>query len=104
MLLMAGCSNNGTPPPAGIIPVDSMSVILAEIHILEAYANYPSLQDSMAINYEKSYEALFERTGVTRERYDISYDYYVQSPEKMNTLYEKVINALSERENMIAKP
>ncbi len=102
--ILAGCGRNGDSEPKGLIPVDSMALILADIHIVEAMGNYPSMIDSVEIDFNQYYLDVLKKHGVNAVRYDSSYSYYVRSSKKMDEIYERVLSELSARENAPSSP
>lgn len=86
---------------AGIIPMDSMQFLLAEVHIVESYRNRSYQQlggDTVSFSRTKAmYEAVMEKHGLSVDRFLDSYAYYQQQhPMILDSLYEGVNQKLNE--------
>lgn len=71
-----------------------MAEVLTDIHIVEAEANLRTLPDSAStekINFQK----VFEKNKITKKQYENSLTFYIDHPELLNEIYEKVLNELS---------
>ncbi|MFN3529788.1 MAG: DUF4296 domain-containing protein [Bacteroidia bacterium] len=85
----------------GIVPLDSMEVLLAEVHIIESYRNRGyqiSGKDTLSVSRVKAlYEESLDKYGISIERFLDSYAYYKkQHPVVLDSLYEGVNRRLNE--------
>ena len=86
---------------ASIVPFDSMTLLLAEVQLIESYRNRSFQQagrDSVPMgNVKAMYDQVFARYGVNFERFDKSYQYYQeQHPFVLDSLYTGVNQRLNE--------
>jgi hypothetical protein len=85
----------------GIVPMDSMELLLTEVHLIESYRNKSFQQvgrDTVSSSAVKSYyvQAL-GRHGVSLDRFLESYAFYQkQHPVILDSLYEGVNQRLNE--------
>jgi len=94
-LVGIGCANpNETAIPAGIVPADTMAVMLSELHLIEgARSGKQIMGDSLSM--DAYYDALYVRHGVEAERFKTSFAWYSRNPKLLEALYEDVIVRLS---------
>jgi hypothetical protein len=86
----------------GIVPPDSMELLLVEVHLAESYRNlHQVLTPSDTLSRPEMaelYRQLFKPFGVSPERFLASYAYYErQHPVVMDSLYSGVTRRLNER-------
>lgn len=85
----------------GILPLDSMELLLAETHLIESYRNRGfqlSGKDTLSNSRVKAlYEESLGRYGVGVDRFITSFSYYKkQHPAVLDSLYEGVNRRLNE--------
>lgn len=79
-----------------------MSMVIADIHIAEAGINLKTFPDS-ASKENLSFEKIFEKNKITKAQYDTSIAFYIDHPELLNEVYEKVLNELSKMQGNASK-
>lgn len=88
--------------PAGIISPDSMAVILADMHSVEALITHGLLinnnPSATAFSY---YEGVYLQNKISRERFEESYNFYRLQPALLKEIYNKVIEELSSRQGAL---
>jgi hypothetical protein len=50
------------------------------------------------MNPEKQYQLLFNKYNISKERYDSSYQFYLDNPALLNKIYENVIIELTKKQ------
>ena len=98
ILICISCNDNKNTLPEGIIPRDSMIVILADIHIAEAKLQNagPAFRDK---TFKSAYlQQVLRKAGVDSSRFLGSFDYYSSHPEIFSIMYEQVIVEISKRQ------
>jgi hypothetical protein len=101
ILIVLFCASCIKPaePPVGIIPKDTMSYILTDIHIAEAKLSVkPLMQDSARENYSNTKTSIFKKYHISEGRFNESFDWYTQNIEQLDKIYEVVVDSLSLRE------
>jgi hypothetical protein len=97
--LTAACDGREGKLPEGILPRDSVVVILADIHIAEAGALNKTAGGDVLKQFAKDhYLYVLQIHNTTREAFEKSYRYYAEEPEKFESMYTDVINELSRRQ------
>lgn len=82
--------------PDYVITQDSMVHILADVHIQEAMMNQYSQEGRhMKMNPVKQYQLIFDKYKISKERYDSSYQFYLDNPSLLNKIYENVVIELT---------
>ena len=82
--------------PVEIISLDTMSMIIADMHIVESISNFRGMMDTPeSKKIEEQYSGIFSNYKITPERFRKSYDYYLETPERMDKVYVLVLEQLS---------
>jgi len=86
----------------GIVPPDSMEILLVEVHLAESYRNLHQVltpSDTLSSpEMAQLYRQILKPYGVSTERFLDSYAYYeAQHPVVMDSLYSGVTRRLNER-------
>jgi hypothetical protein len=99
LALLTSCYRNLNYPSAEI-PKEKMISVLADIHLAEAkVAGFTAIsqpeRDSITAVY---YETIFRIYDVKAEAFDQSMNAYMQNPEELSKIYEKVLEKLQKDE------
>lgn len=99
VILWCSCSDDKAPDY--LIPEDTMVSLLIDVHLVDAYfyeMYEPTyLEEYMTDSMTVAYSAIFEKYGVTADRFTKSIDYYTDRPETFRAIYEKVILQLNNK-------
>lgn len=99
VMLWASCSTDKAPDY--LISEDDVVPILVDVHLIDAYfyeMYEPAyLEEYMSDSMSIAYSAIFEKHGVTADRFTKSIDYYSDRPETFRAIYEKVILQLNNK-------
>ena len=102
--LLFSCGNEKektVATPADVLPKEKMALVITDIHLAEAKA---SLQPTPDTSSEKlNFRMIFEKNKITKDQYEKSIAFYIDNPELMNEVYEKVLNELSRMQGEAAK-
>lgn len=81
----------------GLIPLDSMRVIIRDIYIAEAYSQrmQPKAQNGQ-YNFLPAYKQVVNQHKFTEEQFKKSFEYYLGYPEEMEKLYDLIIQELTQ--------
>jgi len=78
-----------TPP--GIIKPDKMVDILCDLHIAESGLEHKGFYgDSLDIYINDYYFAIFQKYGISKEKYIKSINFYLENPYILEIIYRKV--------------
>lgn len=97
ILVIFACSD--TPKaPADVIDKETMSKILADIHLIESKAGRMSFQayDSTKVAYNELERRVLLKYKTDTTRYKASYKFYVANPESMVKIYDETLKILEE--------
>lgn len=99
MLAAVGCqSANGDDE---IMSKDAMVTYLIDLHIAEAQIqNLRLRKDSSDFVFELYERHLLKKNGITDSLFTRSYNYYLQYPDKLEDIYESVVDSISVRKSM----
>ena len=97
--MIGACKSKHEPADATIIPIDTLVTLLAEIQLIEA-ANAIHIMQSkdpkkMAAAH---YVGLFQRYGISQQRFETSMHHYNNNPELLEEIYGSVIEELSKKQ------
>jgi hypothetical protein len=98
LLVIASCSDNKPLPsiPGDVLNPDSMSIILRDLHLMDSGVNGHFFQsNNITSDKSKLRNLVFEKHRVKAEYFFKSMDYYTANPERLDTVYQKVIVELS---------
>jgi len=104
MLFLFSCGAPKEKNPDNLLPPDSMVSILVDIHLAEAAANVTRISDVQAFKAPQLYPAIFKSHQTDSATFHNSFNYYLKRPEKLEKIYDKVLNELSRRESETGKP
>ncbi|MEM7298068.1 MAG: DUF4296 domain-containing protein [Bacteroidota bacterium] len=98
LVILFSCTTSDKPE--NLIEKEKMSKLIMEIHLLEAKINHVPItpQDSTQAVYEHFEQLLFEDFGVTKEQYEISFNYYVANPNEFEKIYTTTVDSLLQKE------
>lgn len=97
-VLFISCgSNTKTQPPP--IPEEQFILILTDLHVIDGTLQSleitgDSLQHFARYNYEK----VLKKHNLTYKQFEEALYYFEAEPDKMDKMYEKVVNELSKRQ------
>jgi len=97
ILVIIACSGE-YKAPADVIDKETMSKILADIHLIEAKAGRLSFQayDSTKVAYNELERRVLLKYKIDTTRYKASYKFYMANPESMVKIYDETLNVLEE--------
>lgn len=99
MLAAIGCDNSSTQ--GEIMSEDAMVDYLIELHIAEAQIqNLRLRKDSAEYVFEVYEKHLLEKNGITDTLFARSYNFYLQNSDKLENIYESVVDSISVRKSV----
>ena len=103
VLLFTACENKTEKPvKEGIIPETKMVEIIVDLHLIDASINLKHFNkrknSKKIISY---YASVLKKHACTRLEFDESMNYYSQEPERLDKIYDRVIQELSKKQELI---
>lgn len=98
-MLLSCHGNNSVRVPEGVIPPDSMVTVLADIHILQATLQLGYFQNDSASASHRAFLDILKKHRVSEEKYNSSIKFYTFHPILLDSIYEKVVNNLSQQKS-----
>lgn len=97
LVFLTACSGGKKSP---VLPIDAMVEILQEFHLAKAQVD----TDHGSTKYRREeievfYTAILQKTDVEPALFSASYDYYLDHPVMLDTIYARVIRGLNEKMN-----
>lgn len=81
--------------PENVLEPEKFTAVMIDVQITEGMR----AQGVDIITPDKgvkgAYNQIFEKHNITKERFEESYDYYLNRPDKMEKIYEQVLDSLS---------
>lgn len=100
IFLVLGLSCTSNSSPKGVLDESLMSSILVDIQLAEGkVSSLPISFDSSQVLYSLLEKDIFSKHGVTDSVFIESMEYYLESAEKMDRIYARVIDSLVVLEN-----
>jgi hypothetical protein len=98
-LLVAASCIRPEDPPVNLIPKDTMSQLLIDIHLAEAKIALRGINpDTAQLLYEAQKRKIYKTHNITPERFQESFEYYSRNLEEFDKVYQVVVDSLSLRE------
>jgi hypothetical protein len=92
---LGGCTRWWGQPA---ISADSLVVVLADLHLVEAYYTSPRItgvnppsSPQTPENAARGYADVLRRHRLTTEEFESSFDYYYRRPVELDSIYKRVI-------------
>lgn len=113
-LMTAGllsCGSNEEKPviiPSHVLPVEKMSVVIADLHVAEAEASLQAptaatnTPDS-AVRSHIDFEQVFKTNQISKQQYDSSLAFYSRHPALLDSVYNLVISRLDKMKGEAAQ-
>lgn len=90
--------------PADVIPQPKMQDILYDMHLAEGViAIQPSQGDSNTRRALGYYDLIYRKHQVSKEEFKKSYEFYIQHPVLLDSVYTRMIEKLNETELLLRK-
>jgi hypothetical protein len=97
MLMAIACSSSDGPE--GLLEQEKMVDIMIDIHMAEAAIQDLRLEkDSAQRVYTVQEKYIFKKHAVSDTDFLASYNYYIEHPEQLETIYTAIIDTLSLRQ------
>jgi len=81
--------------PEGIIPPDTMTSVLCDVHILQASSQLGYSQSPNDTSLQLAYESIWKKHHLTDSSYNQNMRYYCDHAKLLDSVYEKVLNTLN---------
>ena len=90
--------------PKNILTREEMVDILTDIYVAEAKISRLSLnRDSAQVVYRYYEDSIFHCKGVNDSIYNLSLNYYMQTPDELDKIYEAVLDSLNLKKQKLNK-
>ncbi len=95
--LFGSCQRDNRP--VGVLSPPELSKLMVEIYLAEARAAGNGLpRDSAAKYFAPQEQKIFAKAGVSESTIRVTYQYYIDHPQKFEKIYDAVIDSLNLRE------
>ena len=95
-IFLFGCTTKEVDDrPPNLIGEEAMTSVLTDVHLIEGARTGLTILGDTASNIANYYNAMYEKHGISKETFEISFAYYTQHPEIMDKMYERVIEELT---------
>jgi hypothetical protein len=96
--LIIGCKNTSIDVPPHIISQDSAVIMFTELQIMEALIIQGSLKQQDTLFSIDAYKiSMLKKLGLSTERFEENYDFYMNHPELLDKVYAEVLNNISRK-------
>lgn len=95
-LVLGSCSQKPDPEKKNPVSRKEIVGVLVEIHLLEARSDRLLIpRDSILSQYKIAYNDILARHHVTEANFRKTMDFYLKNPDKMDLMYQDVVDELS---------
>jgi len=104
VFLLSCADTNKVNIPDAVLSQEKMAAVLFDVHLLEASMNLDDTNVnklSAAGNNTNLVFDVFQKHGISKNTYDISFEFYTQHPALLSHVYELVINDLSKMQAQV---
>jgi hypothetical protein len=78
--------------PEELISRDTLVKIFAELHLMEGLYIHGTINETDSVyNLEAYRQGIYSKFNIEQERFEETYNFYVQYPQLLYTLYDEVI-------------
>jgi hypothetical protein len=92
-----GCNQNNNLKPNPFFDRKMMGNLLTDIQIAEAGVNQIGLiSDSLSKSMLWHYDFVFKKYNVSEKQFVANYDFYLQEPSDLDSVYADVLNNLTQ--------
>lgn len=97
--LLLSCASEEEKPPEEVIPEERFQELLLELYLLEGEAKFRQANQGLSSDSVRisGTTKLFEKHDIERDRFERSYRYHMEDPEKMKRIHEEILNELMRR-------
>lgn len=104
LTLFLGCAEKEIEPiPADVFSIEKMTNIMVDIQLIEGgivIRKYSKTRHADRI--EKVYKALYKKHEISQEEFELSMRFYTDHPDKLEEVYDGMLEKLSELEAKVA--
>jgi hypothetical protein len=91
-------------PPPGAIPQEKFTSVMLDIQLIEGMKVHKlGPRVDRGIDMSSLYSEIFEKHKITREEFELTYGFYRSHPDKMEVIYEAVLDSLTTLEVEVKK-
>ncbi len=103
--IITSCSRTQTEIPNDIISIDTMSLLLKDAQIIEA-ATQKRLIDMKKTDVagKSFFIKVLKHYSLDEEKFNESYEYYLDHPDRLALIYENALNELSKENAKLKVP
>lgn len=101
-VVLAACNEPKPDQPDYLLSENDMVSLMVDMHLVETAQNLKLMGvDSTNRRYQQYFNSIFETHQVSRADFDSSLMYYSSKTERMNVIYDKVLEELYEMESEV---
>lgn len=104
LALSAGCIEKEVEPiPSSVFSIERMTDIMVDIQLIEGGIVIRRYGKTVhADRIVEVYKALFKKHGINKQDLDFSMHYYTDHPKRLEEVYDRILERLSELEAEVA--
>ena len=100
---LLACSSSKERTPEGILPKKELVSILKEVHLAEANfellkTNSKEVAQNTLLN---NYQEIYSKYNIDENEFQQTLEYYANHPEKLEGIYSKVLEDITEERSML---
>lgn len=93
-IFLTACGGKGDQTPEGILSEEEMVELMVDVHLVEgARSGVTIMGDSLSL--DTYYRTVLVKHGLDSTSYRQNFDYYSSHPDKLEVIFEEVVERLS---------
>ncbi len=95
-LFLWSCGGEERKLPPNSLSKKKFTEVMIDVQLSEGMKNQRGMRErNLGVNAPEIYHALFEKHGITKESFLVTYNYYRAHPGEMELIYEAVLDSLN---------
>lgn len=96
IVFLSACSTEEPDKPEGVLNADQFTALMIDVQLVEGIrAQRIEVSDKKGKAESFLYAEVFDKHGVSRYEFEITYAYYMKNPKRMEVIYEQVLDSLN---------
>lgn len=104
-MLSISCENNKinqTAKPKNLLNRQQMAAVISDIQLAESAVTQKNMHpDTSNMTQAGYYDFIYKKHAISKEDFEGSYQYYISTPDEMDSIYTVVLEILNRQESEI---
>lgn len=92
-----------TARPDNLVAEETMVNVLMDLHLIEASLSLKMMEDHRVARDTSQFYNPYEKYNLTKKEFEESFQYYASQPQRLNAIYEEVLNRINQKQVEVMK-